>query len=148
MRVLGNGSDQTVINTAIIILTVVLVLNILAPFAVYYAISLARKGDFNSHKKIQDGVIFVCLLGVLILEGLIRVSEGSGSLAQIAHTQEHQFSDLLSPHTLSEPYLPTFYGPSKSLLPIESLENIYWESSLQPIRQLGMSCFSAWFTPL
>lgn len=69
-------------NTATIILTVVLMLNILAPFAVYYAIGLAKKGDFNSHRKIQNTVIFVCLLGVLVLEGLIRVSGGSGSLAQ------------------------------------------------------------------
>lgn len=69
-------------NTAIIILTVVLVLNILAPFAVYYAIGLAKRGDFNSHKKIQNIIFFVCVLGVLALEGLIRVSGGSGSLVE------------------------------------------------------------------
>lgn len=57
-------------------------LNIIAPFAVYYAIGLAKRGDFNTHKKIQNIVFLVCVLGVLTLEGLIRVSGGSGSLVE------------------------------------------------------------------
>ncbi len=69
-------------NTAIIILTAVLVLNVIAPFAVYYAIRLAKRGDFKTHKKIQNIVFLVCVLGVLVLEGLIRVSGGSGSLVE------------------------------------------------------------------
>lgn len=64
------------------ILIIVLLLNLIAPFAVYYAISLAKQKDYNAHKRIHNVVYIVCVLGVLALEGLIRFSGGSGSLAE------------------------------------------------------------------
>ena len=64
------------------ILIIVLLLNLIAPFAVYYAIKQAKKKDYTAHKKIQNVVYIVCVLGVLALEGLIRFSGGSGSLTE------------------------------------------------------------------
>ncbi|EMB14243.1 MULTISPECIES: DUF420 domain-containing protein [Pirellulaceae] len=69
-------------NTATLILTAVLILNLFAPFAVYYAIGLAKEGLYKTHKRIQNAVFIACVLGVLTLEGLIRFSGGSGSLAE------------------------------------------------------------------
>lgn len=65
----------------ITIMTLVLILTLAAPFAVLYAVSLVKKGNYEGHKKVQIITFVVCVLGVLLLEGLIRVSGGSGSLA-------------------------------------------------------------------
>ncbi|HUH35674.1 MAG TPA: DUF420 domain-containing protein [Moheibacter sp.] len=64
-----------------IIMTTVLLLTLFSPFGVYYAMKKARSKAFESHRKIQNTIYIVCVLGVLLLEGLIRYSGGSGSLA-------------------------------------------------------------------
>lgn len=69
-------------NVTSIILFIVLIINIVAPFAVYYAIKLAREKDYKTHRKIQNVVFALCIMAVLALEGLIRFSGGSGSLAE------------------------------------------------------------------
>jgi|SRR5699024_3806994 len=68
-------------NTAVFIMTAVLGLTLFSPFGVYYGIKIARKKEYNSHRKIQNIIFLLCVVGVLALEGLIRYSGGSGSLA-------------------------------------------------------------------
>lgn len=65
----------------IFIMTAVLLITLLSPFGVYYGVQLAKKKDYKTHRKIQNIVFFVCIVGVLALEGLIRATGGSGSLA-------------------------------------------------------------------
>ena len=69
-------------NATSITLFIVLLINIVAPFAVYYTIKLARKKDYKSHRKIQNLVFTLCIIAVLVLEGLIRFSGGTGSLTE------------------------------------------------------------------
>src|SRR5690554_958425 len=65
----------------ILIMTGVMLLTLLSPFGVYYAVTLAKKKDYKRHKKIQNIIFYISVLGVLALEILIRYSGGSGSLA-------------------------------------------------------------------
>lgn len=68
-------------NLTITIMTVVLIITLFSPFGVYYGIKLARKKNYESHRKIQNIIFVICVVGVLTLEGLINSSGGSGSLA-------------------------------------------------------------------
>lgn len=68
-------------DMTITIMTSVLLLTLFSPFGVYYAVKRARVKDYQSHQKLQNIIFIVCVLGVLLLEGLIRYSGGSGSLA-------------------------------------------------------------------
>lgn len=68
-------------NFTVIIMTVVLIVTLFSPFGVYYGIKLARKKDYKSHRRVQNIIFFVCVAGVLALEGLINAAGGSGSLA-------------------------------------------------------------------
>ncbi|MCO5268705.1 MAG: DUF420 domain-containing protein [Brumimicrobium sp.] len=68
-------------NVAIIIMTLVLIITLFSPFGVYYGIKLAKKKDYQSHRKIQNIIFIVCVVGVLALEGLINSAGGSGSIA-------------------------------------------------------------------
>ena len=68
-------------DTAIIIMTVVLLLTFFSPFAVYYGVKLAKRRNYKAHRKIQNSIFIICVIGVLALEGLIRFAGGSGSLA-------------------------------------------------------------------
>lgn len=68
-------------NSTIFIMTAVMLLTLISPFGVYYGVQLARKKDYKTHRKIQNIIYFICVLGVLALEVLIRYSGGSGSLA-------------------------------------------------------------------
>lgn len=68
-------------NTTIIIMTAVLLLTLFSPFGVYYGATVAKAKNYRSHRKIQNLIFVVCVIGVLALEGLIRSGGGSGSLA-------------------------------------------------------------------
>ncbi len=68
-------------NLPIIIMTVVLVITLFSPFGVYYAVKLAKKKDYNSHRVFQNTIFAICVLGVLALEMLIKSLGGSGSIA-------------------------------------------------------------------
>lgn len=68
-------------NLNIIIMTSVLLITLFSPFGVYYGVRLAQKKDFKSHRKVQNIIFMVCVLGVLALEGLINSAGGSGSIA-------------------------------------------------------------------
>ncbi|HLV92673.1 MAG TPA: DUF420 domain-containing protein [Aequorivita sp.] len=68
-------------NLTIAIMTAVMLLTLISPFGVYYAVKLAKKQDYTGHRKFQNIIFFICVLGVLALEVLIRYSGGSGSLA-------------------------------------------------------------------
>ncbi len=74
-----------------IIMTAVLVLTIFSPFGVFYAVKQAQKKKFETHRKVQNIIFFVCVLGVLALEMLIRYSGGSGSLASRSEYYETRF---------------------------------------------------------
>jgi uncharacterized membrane protein YozB (DUF420 family) len=78
-----------------------LVLSIAAPFVALYAVSKIKKGDLKGHAKIQKTLFYVCVLGVLALEGLIRVSGGSGSLvANSVYSSTTWFKTLLICHII------------------------------------------------
>jgi len=68
-------------NLTITIMTAVLLLTLVSPFGLYYGATIARKKKYTSHRKIQNIIFIICVIGVLALEGLIRSAGGSGSLA-------------------------------------------------------------------
>lgn len=70
-------------NVITIIMTAVLLLTLFAPFGVYYGVKIAKKKDYKSHRKIQNIIFIVCVVGVLALEGLIRSEGGSGRFEYI-----------------------------------------------------------------
>lgn len=63
------------------IMTGVLVITLFSPFGVYYGVKLAKKKNYKTHRKIQNIIFIICIVGVLALEGLINSGGGSGSLA-------------------------------------------------------------------
>ncbi len=67
-------------NITVLILTGVLLLNLLAPVAVYAAARTAARFNYEKHKRYQLAIFMVCVIAVIVLEGLIRFSGGSGSL--------------------------------------------------------------------
>lgn len=68
-------------NITVTIMTLVLIITLFSPFGVYYGIKLAKKKDYQSHRKIQNIIFIICVVGVLALEGLINSAGGSGSIA-------------------------------------------------------------------
>lgn len=68
-------------NLTIIIMTAVLIITLFSPFGVYYGVKLAKKNDYKSHRRIQNIIFLICVIGVLALEGLVNSAGGSGSLA-------------------------------------------------------------------
>jgi len=68
-----------------------MLLTLFSPFAVYYAVTLAKKNKFKTHRKIQNIVFFIGIGGVVLLEGLIRYEGGSGSIASQSSYYEHDF---------------------------------------------------------
>lgn len=78
-------------NFEIIIMTVVLLLTLFSPFGVYYGVKIAKKKDYSSHRKIQNVIFFICVIGVFALEGLIRFSGGSGSLTSSSNYNNTNF---------------------------------------------------------
>ncbi|WP_304420177.1 DUF420 domain-containing protein [Profundicola chukchiensis] len=82
-------------NLTITIMTAVMLLSLISPFGVYYAVQLAKRKDFKAHRKIQNIIFIICVVGVLALEGLIRAEGGSGSLASASeyyHTSFFKFT--------------------------------------------------------
>ena len=59
-----------------------LALSLAAPFVALYGAKQIRNGNMNALMKIQKGLFFTCVGGVILLELLIRISGGSGSLVQ------------------------------------------------------------------
>lgn len=72
-------------NVTISIMTIVLLLTLFSPFGVYYGVKLAKKKNYKTHRKIQNTIFIVCVIGILALEGLIRSKGGSGSLVATSH---------------------------------------------------------------
>lgn len=68
-------------NLTITIMTAVLIITLFSPFGVYYGIKLAKGKNYRTHRRIQNIIFIVCVVGVLALEGLINSAGGSGSLA-------------------------------------------------------------------
>lgn len=60
----------------------VLVLNLLAPFVALGATRLARAKRFGTHMRVQIGLWALMLACLLVLEGYIRISGGSGSIVE------------------------------------------------------------------
>jgi len=78
-------------NATIFIMTAVMLLTLFSPFGVYYGVKIARKNDYEKHRKIQNVIFYLCVIGVLILEVLIRYSGGSGSLVSNSHHYSTSF---------------------------------------------------------
>ena len=55
-------------NVTITIMTAVLLLTLFSPFGVYYGVKIAKKKDYKAHRKIQNIIFIVCVVGVLALE--------------------------------------------------------------------------------
>lgn len=88
-------------STTIVIMTVVLLLTFFSPFAVYSAITKAKQKQYKTHRKLQNVIFIICVLGVLALEGLIRAQGGSGSLAsESAYYQTSFFKITLYSHII------------------------------------------------
>ncbi len=68
-------------NLTVFIMTTVMVITFFSPFGVWYGVKIAKKSNYPSHRKIQNIIFLICVVGVLALEGLIRSGGGSGSLA-------------------------------------------------------------------
>lgn len=68
-------------NITILIMTSILLLTLFSPFGIYYGVKKAKRKNYITHRKIQNVIFYICVLGVLTLEVLIRYSGGSGSLA-------------------------------------------------------------------
>lgn len=78
-----------------------LVLSIVAPFVAYYAATKIKQAKFDSHIKIQKRLFYTCILGVISLELLIRISGGSGSLvANSEYSHTTWFKVLLTGHII------------------------------------------------
>lgn len=75
----------------IFIMTTVMLLTLFSPFGVYYGIRLARNKDYKSHRRIQNIIFTIGVVGVLALEILIRYSGGSGSLASNSKYYDSKF---------------------------------------------------------
>lgn len=52
---------------------------LLAPVVVLASLALARRRRFDAHRRLQIGLLVVCILAVLALEACIRVAGGSGA---------------------------------------------------------------------
>lgn len=78
-------------NMTITIMTLVMILTFFTPFGVYYGVHLAKKKDYAAHRKIQNIIFLICVVGVLALEGLIQNEGGSGSLAKSSDYYETSF---------------------------------------------------------
>ena len=78
-------------NTTLIIMTSVLLITLFSPFGVYYGVKRAKKKDYKNHRKIQNIIFIVCVIGVLSLEGLINSGGGSGSLASTSNYYSTNF---------------------------------------------------------
>lgn len=78
-----------------------LALSLCAPFIAWYGANLAKGKHIKEHIAIQKRLLIVCVIGVLLLEGLIRVSGGSGSLVQYGpYVQTTFFKTLLIAHII------------------------------------------------
>lgn len=75
----------------IFIMTTVMLLTLFSPFGVYYGIRLARNKNYKSHRRIQNIIFTIGVVGVLALEILIRYSGGSGSLASNSKYYDSKF---------------------------------------------------------
>lgn len=82
-------------NVTIIIMTAVLLVTLFSPFGVYYGVKIAKKKDYKTHRKIQNIIFIVCVVGVLALEGLIRSKGGSGSLVSASNVYNTNFFKII-----------------------------------------------------
>lgn len=82
-------------------MTAVLGVTLLAPAFSYYAIKKARQKDFKTHKKTQTIVYALCAVAVLVLELMIRLSGGSGSMYEDSSHADHPvFKTILIAHII------------------------------------------------
>lgn len=82
-------------DATIMIMTAVLLLTLFSPFGVYYGVNVAKKKDYKTHRRIQNIIFIVCVVGVLALEGLIRSEGGSGSLASASTFYNTNFFKII-----------------------------------------------------
>lgn len=82
-------------------MTLVLLVTLAAPAIAYYAIRQARMKRYALHKKIQTILFITCISSILLLEGMIRYSGGSGSMVQhSAYVETTLFKTILTVHII------------------------------------------------
>jgi putative membrane protein len=75
------------------------VVTLLAPMVVLGSLRLARNGRHDAHRRIQIGLLVVCVLAVLTLELCIRLAGGSGAfLSQSSYAPPRLARALLAVH--------------------------------------------------
>lgn len=88
-------------GTTFFLLMGMLILAILIPFIALYAVSQARKKNYETHIRIQTWLFWTCILGVIILEAQIRMAGGSGSLvANGTYAHAWFFKPLMVAHII------------------------------------------------
>lgn len=88
-------------NVVLLINLGVLILTLISPFVSLYAVSFIKKGDYKTHIVIQKRLFSACIIALLVLEGLIRFSGGSGSLvAHSDYVNTSFFKSLLLVHII------------------------------------------------
>lgn len=88
-------------SASFILNLLILLVTLIAPFFVAYAIQLARRKEFVLHLKVQKITFFICIISVLVLEAQIRVMGGSGSLSsQSPYYDTTFYSTILLVHII------------------------------------------------
>lgn len=88
-------------NIATLLMTLVLLVTLAAPAIAWYAIRQARAGRYAVHRRIQTILFIACITSVIVLEGMIRISGGSGSMVQnSAHVETTLFRSILTAHII------------------------------------------------
>ncbi|MCO5235608.1 MAG: DUF420 domain-containing protein [Chitinophagaceae bacterium] len=88
-------------NLVLLINIGVLVLTLISPFVSLYAVSFIKKGNYKIHMVIQKRLFLACIISLLVLEGLIRFSGGSGSLVSNSnYVNTSFFKSILSAHII------------------------------------------------
>jgi putative membrane protein len=69
-----------------------------APLVVLVALALARRRRFDAHRRLQTGLLVVCIAAVLVLELCIRLAGGSGALLAHSGVQPGVVRGVLAVH--------------------------------------------------
>jgi putative membrane protein len=73
-----------------------------APVVVFISLALVRRGRLDAHRRLQIGLLAVCIAAVLVLELCIRLAGGSGAfLARSGVQQASLVRALLAVHVVS-----------------------------------------------
>lgn len=88
-------------NITVLIMSLVMALTLAVPFLVFKGVKFAKNKDYITHRKWQNWIFIISMLGLFGLEGLIQSSGGSGSIAsQSSYYDTSYFKPILFAHIL------------------------------------------------